>query len=373
VNRFGQVEGHRVAERLAISAGSIRKMSAAERALEVSMRSNILGTIISAAAVLAAGGLLSTGVLLRPASAGIATAIRPDTNVTCTNGSPCEQYRNEGTGPGLEGVSGNGIGLLGQANKSGIGVSAIGTDGSAVQANSSDFVGINDTGGFTDTQGNDYPALSLVASFAGTTTFGDDLIDGCKAGTSLQNNACTSSVSVFRLDTFGDIGTVGKIQTTGDGLFGNSLEVGGATSPSAGDINITGEYLQNSSCVAGCADATVRSEGRAVATFSAQEAFPTIEDFGEGRMVDGRASVRISPDFVNVMDARADYMVFLTAEGDNRGLYVTGKTPSTFEVRECQGGRSTLAFSYRIVAKALGAPETRLPMVATQALHSRVR
>jgi hypothetical protein len=46
-------------------------------------------------------------------------------------------------------------------------------------------------------------------------------------------------------------------------------------------------------------------------------------------------------------DQSVSYMVFITPEGDNRGLYVTQKSGSGFEVRESQGGHSTLPFNYR--------------------------
>jgi hypothetical protein len=48
---------------------------------------------------------------------------------------------------------------------------------------------------------------------------------------------------------------------------------------------------------------------------------------------------------------RGDYRVFITAEGDSRGLYVRRKSTASFEVRECQGGKSSIAFSYRIVGR----------------------
>jgi hypothetical protein len=47
-------------------------------------------------------------------------------------------------------------------------------------------------------------------------------------------------------------------------------------------------------------------------------------------------------------------MVFITPEGGSNRLYVVNKTAAGFEVHENRGGRSTLAFSYRIVAKPFG-------------------
>ena len=46
-----------------------------------------------------------------------------------------------------------------------------------------------------------------------------------------------------------------------------------------------------------------------------------------------------------------DYRVFLTPEGDCRGLYVRRKSAASFEVREFGGGKSNVAFSYRVVGR----------------------
>ena len=42
------------------------------------------------------------------------------------------------------------------------------------------------------------------------------------------------------------------------------------------------------------------------------------------------------------------YRVFPTPEGNCRGLFVYGKSAASFEVRELMGGKSSVAFSYRI-------------------------
>ena len=59
-------------------------------------------------------------------------------------------------------------------------------------------------------------------------------------------------------------------------------------------------------------------------------------------------------------------MVFVTPEGPSHGLCVTNKSPAGFEVVENEGGRSSVAFSYRIVAKPYGVTAARLP-IATAA------
>ena len=47
-------------------------------------------------------------------------------------------------------------------------------------------------------------------------------------------------------------------------------------------------------------------------------------------------------------------------------MYVTNETPSTFEIRELQNGKSDLSVSYRIVAKRKGYENTRLAKLEGQ-------
>jgi hypothetical protein len=74
--------------------------------------------------------------------------------------------------------------------------------------------------------------------------------------------------------------------------------------------------------------------------------------------------VHLESRFATTKAPGVNYLVFITPEGDNRGLYVTQKSAVGFAVRESQGGHSTLAFSYRIVAKPFENDSPRLPNYA---------
>lgn len=102
--------------------------------------------------------------------------------------------------------------------------------------------------------------------------------------------------------------------------------------------------------------------GTQVATFSTQQTMPTLDDVGEGQLTGGRAYVQLATDFASAIDRHTNYLVFITPQGESRGLYVTNKTASGFEVRENGGGHATLAFDYRIVAKPYGESLRRLPV-----------
>ena len=96
------------------------------------------------------------------------------------------------------------------------------------------------------------------------------------------------------------------------------------------------------------------------------------EDFGTARLKGGRATVKLDGDFAKVIKA-GDYHVFVTPEGDCGGLYVRGKRAASFEVRELNGGKSGVAFSYRIVGRRKDIKDhrrfakfdTRLPLPAS--------
>ncbi len=87
------------------------------------------------------------------------------------------------------------------------------------------------------------------------------------------------------------------------------------------------------------------------------------EDFGSGTLRKGRAVVTIAADFAQTVNLSREYHVFLTPLGDCKGLYVTAKTPTSFEVRELGGGMTGISFEYRIVAKPAGTEGQRLEPV----------
>jgi hypothetical protein len=50
----------------------------------------------------------------------------------------------------------------------------------------------------------------------------------------------------------------------------------------------------------------------------------------------------LEPTFIQTVNTAMDYHVFLTPNGDSRGLYVVAKTATFFEVREQGGGTSDI-------------------------------
>jgi hypothetical protein len=76
-----------------------------------------------------------------------------------------------------------------------------------------------------------------------------------------------------------------------------------------------------------------------------------IEDFGTRQLVDGKAEVRLDPDFAAVVQTDA-YHVFLTGHDEQAdALVVTSRGAGGFTVTERRGGTSSGTFSYRVVAR----------------------
>ena len=86
------------------------------------------------------------------------------------------------------------------------------------------------------------------------------------------------------------------------------------------------------------------------------------EDFGRGQLLNGAAHVALDPAFAAVVDSQ-DYYVYLTPRGDSNGLYVSAQQADGFQVREQRGGRSHLAFDYRVVARRADIAAPRLELM----------
>jgi len=117
------------------------------------------------------------------------------------------------------------------------------------------------------------------------------------------------------------------------------------------------------------------ASGAARIAYGSRDASPEIEDVGEAQMTDGRAYVALDPVLADSIDMRRPYDVFVTPEGNAKSLYVAQTGPRGFVVRESHGGRSTLAFDYRVVGKPVDDDARRLavapPLPPTPARPAR--
>jgi hypothetical protein len=90
-------------------------------------------------------------------------------------------------------------------------------------------------------------------------------------------------------------------------------------------------------------------EGRR--TYAAAGLAPAFEHFGQTRLRNGRATVKLPPAFDALVPGRS-YHVFLTEYGDLGGLYVSSRRLHAFDVRSRRSGASG-TFSWRVVVVRL--------------------
>jgi len=105
---------------------------------------------------------------------------------------------------------------------------------------------------------------------------------------------------------------------------------------------------------------SVEAGQRKVALSAVESPQNWFEDFGSGQLSKGSAVVRLEPVFAQTVSTELEYHVFLTPNGDCKGLYVSDKSSTSFEVRELGRGTSNVKFDYRIVALRKGYEGIRL-------------
>ena len=76
------------------------------------------------------------------------------------------------------------------------------------------------------------------------------------------------------------------------------------------------------------------------------------QDWGKGRLENGKTHVVIDPILSKniVVNEKHDLRVFIQLEADCKGVFVTNKTQTGFDVVELDGGKSNALFSYMLTA-----------------------
>jgi hypothetical protein len=194
-----------------------------------------------------------------------------------------------------------------------------------------------------------------VATVNGDTNLSGDIFAGGVVGTADNAYAgkffnSSNSFPTLHLQNTGSGGT-GAVVLLAQGQSGLcSMDAGG-------DLNCTGQVITAASANGGASK---------VALYSVQSPENWFEDFGSGTLSNGAAMIALDPEFAQTVSLAAGYHVFITPNGDCKGLYVSNKTASSFEVRESGAGTSAVTFDYRIVAKRTGYENVRLANLTEQ-------
>jgi hypothetical protein len=190
--------------------------------------------------------------------------------------------------------------------------------------------------------GSFFPTPAAV--WGDTNTTGDAVRATTDAGAAGDfSNNTTGSYTVY-VENFTQSKGIGVLSVSGN--FG------------ACNFDTTGSYFCN-----GTKSAVVPVDNgqRNVALYTVEAPENWFEDFGSGQLSGGAAVIGLESTFAQTVNTSVDYHVFLTPNGECEGLYVTNKSALGFEVRELRGGRSNVAFDYKIVARRKGYETVRMP------------
>jgi hypothetical protein len=310
---------------------------------------NLRDRVISACAI----GVLAAGLMVAGISRAHAARSGVSPDKACSNGSSCFNVVQSGPGEGIVAMSLLGNSLEGHS-KSGNAVYGETHNLSATTKHcASGIIGLDfsSDGGVLNfgVSGRSYHGTGVFGS-SGTAA---GLFGESKNGTGIFGRSASSTMPALGLQATGS-GPL-MIATNAEGGHALSLDQGG-------NLTISGVIKTGGSCHDGCWQSR-NGHGAHLVSYLPRESSPTMEDFGEAQLVNGTVAVRIDPTFANAIDQSRDYLVFLTPDGDTKGLFVALRSANGFVVRESQGGHSNVQFSYRIVAKPFGKDEPRLPIV----------
>ena len=310
-------------------------------------------------------------------------------NANATSGSPSI---------GLEGFSKSGEGVFAQS------LSANFPSLRAVDANAhydvrlSDVVNGNGITVATNTSASPSVAHGIAVTDTSPSGFGaSDAIFGSTANGNYGVEGDDTATGFYGMlgygagSTFGGVdgeaasstsfatGVFGLNIDSGSGVFGGA-DNGPGVEAGCEDGSSTDEFLGVSDTdtvnysvnCSGHVTSTARTRhGMYARSFEAQDASMVLEDEGEARLVDGSARVTLDPGFAEAISSSTPYLVFVTPLGDTDGLYVADRDLSGFEVKEVRGGRSSIAFDYRLVAHPVGDDHERMVVTSKPRMMMR--
>ena len=264
------------------------------------------------------------------------------------------------SGIGVHGVSTSNAGVLGEST-SGIGAGGASTSGIGVFAQSSTSYGVH---GVSSTLVGVHGVSTSSVGVAGESTSGVGV-----EGVSISGNGVFAESAATPLPGPTNPGNINTAALAIKGDSGGPLIIArNSAGTDVMSLDDAGNLTTLDAVMAGGTPLVVTrtSAGVSVLTYAPQQSVPSVEDVGEGQLVGGHAYVRIDPVFAATMDPRSSYLVFITPQGPLQGtLYVTQKSRGGFAVVENQGGHSTVAFDYRIVARPFNSTARRLPLAST--------
>jgi hypothetical protein len=228
----------------------------------------------------------------------------------------------------------SGDGLYGSSN-TGNGVEGVGATGVSGTGNGAGTYGVYGTNtigvavyGLNTTAAGGQPAVLGVNN-----STGPGVVGFSSGGTGLAGGAGNGN------------GLAGIASGTGNGVVGQAASGNAVVGVAAGSGRAG--YFQGPVTVTriltvmGSKSAAVRgANDKLQRLYCVESPESWFEDFGSGQLSNGSATIELEPGFAGVVKAD-EYHVFLTADGDCKGLYVSKKTPNSLTVHELRVARAT--------------------------------
>jgi hypothetical protein len=276
--------------------------------------------------------------------------------------------------------SSNGYGIFVNGNGGQLGIESSGSSTINVWgvANATSGSGVGVEGDTDSTASNSYGVLGTSNAADGTAVGVYGLGTGGGSPGVFGQNGTESGVASYFTGRYGpgvwgdggttsaQLGVLGTVDDGNAGYFENNSGSGFATlfalADNSNSFSFFAENLATSSSCnidsggnincTGSKNAIVPIDGgnRIVAMSAIESPKNWFEDFGSAQLVNGLAVVTLDADFIQTVNTSQEYQVFLTPYGDCKGLYVSNRTGSSFEVHELGGGNASLSFGYRITA-----------------------
>jgi hypothetical protein len=285
---------------------------------------------------------------------------------------------------GVWGDSSNGAGVLGSSdNRNGVlGISTFGTAVAGVSHSANGVFGESDndigmyglSGASSAVGGVNGVHFDHSNTGAGFTTFGvwgDTSVSGGigVVGTTDDGNSLFGKNNTVNHET---------LYVENDSGFSNGLTPyaarfagpGASTYcyiPRDNNDNGTGDLV----CTGSKSAAVAVDGNRMVRLYAVEAADNWFEDAGSGQLSNGSAAIRFESAFSQTVNPSVEYHIFLTPKGDCEGLYVSHEGPDGFEVHELRGGKSNIAFDYRIMARRKGFENVRMQDVTQDFAHMK--
>lgn len=253
-------------------------------------------------------------------------------------------------------VTNNPIGVLGGASSNtGFGMDAYntGATGTALIAEGNNIGGFFLTGGSgVASTGNGVGTFSLgtnVASGTGVLGVGNNsaVFGTLVAGSGLAGTG--ASFGVYGVATSNAVGAAGAPARAG-GYFVSGT---GGTQSFTYVACYEGGGVPRKVMGNGTVNTVVRNAAGEQVLLSAPEAPENLfQDFGQGRLVNGRAHVELDPTLARniLVNEHHPLRAFVQLRGDCNGVFVTNETATGFDVVELNGGTSNVGFNWTVTA-----------------------